>query len=156
MNGMLAAWINNPLLNIEKAVELQKLRREVRLRIIPGRRIANRNTFTCNELTCSQPIVGRWINDCDYSFLTETLALTNDVFKQEFRGIQLSHEERKMLATILDRHTRECARCGSKRAEDDEGANRQPVGPEWDIQAAPPYKRRGRFLEGEAPFRFLH
>ena len=141
MNGMLAAWINNPLLNIEKAVELQKLRREVRLRIIPGR-------LKASELTCSQPIVGRWINDCDYSFLTETLALTNDAFKQEFREIQLSHEERKMLATILDDHTRECARCGSKRAEDDEGASRQPlrnasfpIGSEWGIQGAPPYER---------------
>ena len=113
MNSVLAAWINNPFLNIEKAVELKKLRREVRLRIISGRLIANRNSF---ELTCSQPIVGRWINDCDYAFLTETLALSNDVFKQEFRGIQLSHEERKALATILDTHTRECARCGSKRA----------------------------------------
>jgi hypothetical protein len=117
MNRMLAAWINNPLLNIDKAVELQKLRREVRLRIIPGR-------LKDGELTCSQPVVGRWINDCDYPFLTETLALTNDVFKQEFRGIQLSHEERKMLATILDKHTRECARCGSRRAED---TGRQPV-----------------------------
>ena len=120
MNGMLAAWINNPLLNIEKAVELQKLRREVRLRIIPGR-------LKDSDLTCSQPIVGRWINDCDYPFLAKTLSLTNDVFKQEFRAIQLSDEERKMLATILDKHTRECARCCSKRTEDDGGANRQPV-----------------------------
>src|SRR5690349_7832567 len=118
MNGILAAWINNPLLNIEKAVELQKLRREVRLRIIPGR-------LKDSDLTCSQPIVGRWISDCDYPFLAETLALTNDVFKQEFRGIQLSHEERKILATILDKHTSECARCGSKRADD---TGRQPVG----------------------------
>jgi hypothetical protein len=121
MNGVLAAWINNPLLNIEKAVELKKLRREVRLRIIPGRLIANRNSF---ELTCSQPIVGRWINDCDYAFLTEILALSNDVFKQEFRGILLSHEERKALATILDTHTRECARCGSKRRQDKGGKRR--------------------------------
>jgi len=143
MKGMLAAWINNPLLNIEKAVELQKLRREVRSRIIPGR-------LKDSKLTCSQPIVGRWINDCDYPFLTETLALTATVFKQEFRGIQLSHEERNMLATILDEHTRECARCGSKRAEDDEGANRQ------GISVVGAGRLMGRFLEGEAPFRFLH
>jgi len=155
------AWINNPLQNIEKAIELLKLRREVRLRTIPGQftgdelnllmlhkvegltpeqiaerigektesiryqlfmiatRVTKRNVFKLMPDTCSQPIVGRWINDCDYPFLTETLALTNVVFKQQFRGIQLSHEERKMMAKTLETHTRECARCGAKRAEDD-------------------------------------
>ena len=49
----------------------------------------------------------------------ETLLLSDHVFKQEFPGIQLSEEERKLFAGELEAHSKACARCGAKRAEDE-------------------------------------
>lgn len=70
------------------------------------------------DLTCSQPVLGRWIDDCDVPFLFETLALPDDVFNQEFPGIQLSKRDREAFAKTLDAHCTECARCNAKKAED--------------------------------------
>jgi hypothetical protein len=72
-----------------------------------------------NNLTCSAPVLGRWINDCDFPFVMETLLLSDHVFKQEFPGIQLSEEERRFVAMELDAHSKTCGRCGAKRAEDE-------------------------------------
>jgi hypothetical protein len=72
-----------------------------------------------NNLTCSAPVLGKWINDCDFPFIIETLLLSDHVFKREFPGIQLSEEERKLFASELDAHSKACARCGANRAEDE-------------------------------------
>lgn len=73
---------------------------------------------TGKDLTCSQPILGRWIDDCDVPFMFETLALPDHVFNQEFPGIKLSQKDRETFAKTLDTHCKECARCNAKRAED--------------------------------------
>ena len=73
---------------------------------------------TGKDLSCSQPLIGRWIDDCDFPFLMDTLALPDDVFSQEFPGILLSHEEREAFARLLKTHCTECARCNAKQAED--------------------------------------
>lgn len=70
------------------------------------------------DLTCSQPILGRFIEDCDVPFLFETLALPDHVFDQEFPGIKLSKKDREAFAQTLDSHCGECARCNSKRVAD--------------------------------------
>jgi hypothetical protein len=70
------------------------------------------------DLTCSQPKLGRWIDDCDVPFLFQTLALPDDVFDREFPGIRLSQKDRESFAKTLDTHCTECARCNAKRAED--------------------------------------
>ena len=75
---------------------------------------------TGSDLPCSQPILGRWISDCDFPFLMETLALPDSVFKQEFPGIELTQQERAVFAKLLRDHCTECARCGAKQAEDDD------------------------------------
>jgi hypothetical protein len=79
---------------------------------------------TGKDLTCSQPILGRWIDDCDVPFLFDTLALPDHVFKQEFPGIKLSQKDRETFAKTLDTHCTECARCNSKRVEDIEWKRR--------------------------------
>lgn len=79
---------------------------------------------TGKDLTCSQPILGRWIDDCDVPFLFDTLALPDHVFDQEFPGIQLSRKDRETFATTLDTHCTECARCNAKKAEDVEWKRR--------------------------------
>jgi hypothetical protein len=114
------AWTTNPLLNIEKAVELKKLRRAVPLKIIfagPSQDALTQKQRITN-VRCTSPVLGRWINDCDFLFVMETLLLSDRVFKQEFPGIKLSEEERKFFATKLDAHSNVCARCVVKRAED--------------------------------------
>jgi hypothetical protein len=79
---------------------------------------------TGNDLSCSQPALGKWIDDCDFPFLMETLALPDEVFEREFPGIRLSHQERETFAQTLNSHCKECARCHAKRAEDLEWESR--------------------------------
>ena len=79
---------------------------------------------TGSDLPCSQPIIGRWISGCDFPFLMETLALPDSVFKQEFPGIQVTQQERTVIANLLRKHCMECAHCGAKQAEDDDWKTR--------------------------------
>lgn len=69
-------------------------------------------------LPCSEPNVGRWVQDCDFSFLMDTLALPDNVFVREFPGIALSQKEREAFAKTLEKHCSDCARCNAKQAED--------------------------------------
>jgi hypothetical protein len=73
---------------------------------------------TGKDLTCSQPVLGQWIDDCDVPFLLETLALPDKIFAQEFPGIPLSQRDREAFAKTLITHCTECARCNGKKAED--------------------------------------
>jgi hypothetical protein len=70
------------------------------------------------DLSCSQPALGRWIDDCDFPFLMDTLALPDSVFGQEFPEIPLSQAKRAAFAKTLETHCQECARCHAKQAED--------------------------------------
>ena len=73
---------------------------------------------TGKDLICSQPILGKWVDECDFPFLIETLALPDHVFTEEFPGLQLSRQDRQTFAQILETHCKECARCHAKQAED--------------------------------------
>jgi hypothetical protein len=73
---------------------------------------------TGKDLTCSQPVLGRWIDDCDFPFLMDTLALPDTVFGKEFPGIRLSQGDREAFAKALNTHCKECARCHAKQVED--------------------------------------
>jgi hypothetical protein len=73
---------------------------------------------TGKDLTCSQPLLGRWIEGCDVPFLMETLALSDYVFGKEFPEIPLSQDARQAFAKTLEDHCRECAPCHAKQAED--------------------------------------
>jgi hypothetical protein len=73
---------------------------------------------TGNDLTCSLPALGKWVERCDYPFLMDTLALSDNVFGQEFPGIPLSQKDRAAFAKTLDRHCTECAHCHAKKTED--------------------------------------
>ena len=73
---------------------------------------------TGEDLTCSEPLLGRWIDRCDVPFLMDTLALSDHVFSQEYPEIPLSQAERGAFAKTLETHCRECARCHAKQAED--------------------------------------
>lgn len=79
---------------------------------------------TGKNLTCSQPVLGRWIEDCDFPFLMETLALPDHVFSREFPEILLSLEDRQAFASVLQTHSHECAHCHAKKTEDIEWKQR--------------------------------
>ena len=69
-------------------------------------------------LTCSEPRLGRWIEGCDFPFLSETLMLDERVFAKEFPGVTMTAGERRDLAKALEEHCETCPRCGGKRADD--------------------------------------
>jgi hypothetical protein len=73
---------------------------------------------TGEDLSCSEPLLGRWIDRCDVPFLMDTLALSDHVFGQEFPEIPLSQADRATFAQTLETHCRECAHCHAKQAED--------------------------------------
>lgn len=87
-------------------------------RLIAGSDDSDPIERTGKDLTCSQPFLGQWIDDCDFPFLMETLALPDNVFGQEFPGIRLSQAERAAFANTLEIHCRECAPCHVKQQED--------------------------------------
>lgn len=97
---------------------------ELLARLISDGNEENPRERSGSDLKCSQPIFGRWIEDCDFPFLMETLALPDSVFKEEFPGILLTQEDRKIFAQTLEAHCTECARCHAKRTEDIEWKSR--------------------------------
>lgn len=70
------------------------------------------------DLKCADPALGKWISDCDFPFLIETLALDAATFSEEFPDAQLTAEERKEFANALEAHCETCEFCHSKRAHD--------------------------------------
>lgn len=77
-----------------------------------------------NEIQCTNPDLGRWIDACDFPFLIETLMLDPEVFSGEFPGVNLTVDERKSLADALELHCESCPRCHLKRAYDLEWQSR--------------------------------
>lgn len=71
-----------------------------------------------DELKCTQPSLGEWIDRCDYSFLMNTLKLSDRIFAKEFPRVRLSVEERQQFAEELTRHCETCARCHLKQMYD--------------------------------------
>jgi hypothetical protein len=76
------------------------------------------------SLECSKPELGRWVRDCDFPFLMETLMLEESVFAQEFPGAKLTFEDRKELSNALELHCETCNYCHRKRAYDLEWQSR--------------------------------
>lgn len=72
-----------------------------------------------DELKCTQPPLGKWIESCDYSFLMDTLNLSDRIFAKEFPDMRLPFAERKRFAEELSRHCEDdCARCHLKKMYD--------------------------------------
>lgn len=70
------------------------------------------------DLACTAPALGKWIDNCDYPFLVETLLLNDAIFSQEFPGVQLSAAERKEFSNTLEGHCDACLRCRAKKSSD--------------------------------------
>ena len=84
----------------------------------------NAQEIALKELKCMHPELGKWINDCDFPFLIETLVLEDAIFFGEFPDVKLTAEERKEFANALEAHCENCAHCHLKRAYDLEWQSR--------------------------------
>lgn len=71
-----------------------------------------------NELKCTQPQLGEWIDRCDFSFLMDTLKLDQVIFAEEFPGVGLPIAEREQFAETLSSHSEACAHCHLKKSYD--------------------------------------
>lgn len=67
---------------------------------------------------CERQVLGKWITNCDFPLLIDTLALGEAVFTTEFPGVQLTMKERQEVADELQSHCESCKECQAKRASD--------------------------------------
>jgi hypothetical protein len=67
---------------------------------------------------CTRAAFGKWIDNCDFPFLIDTLGLGDAVFAHVFPEVQLSLVERKGLANALEAHCESCGHCREKRTAD--------------------------------------
>jgi len=77
-----------------------------------------------SETKCTKPDLGKWIDNCDFPFLIETLMLDHSIFVKEFPGIEFPEEERKSFARSLEAHCEDCVHCYLKRSYDLEWQSR--------------------------------
>ena len=77
-----------------------------------------------SETVCTKPDLGKWIDQCDFPFLIETLMLDHTIFVKEFPGIEFPEKERKAFARSLEAHCEDCAHCFLKRSYDLEWQSR--------------------------------
>jgi hypothetical protein len=85
--------------------------------LIRGEGVEHPNKNFSADSTCATDL-GKWIFECDYPILMETLALSNEVFAQEFPRVRLIREERIKFAGTLKAHCESCSYCRAKRDED--------------------------------------
>jgi hypothetical protein len=88
-----------------------------------GFRLKEQQTNLANT-KCTKPDLGKWIDNCDFPFLIETLMLDHTIFVKEFAGIEFPEEERKTFARSLEAHCEDCVHCHLKRSYDLEWQNR--------------------------------
>ena len=77
-----------------------------------------------SETKCTKPELGKWIDNCDFPFLIETLMLDQTIFVKEFPGIEFPEEERKSFTRSLEAHCEDCVHCYLKRSYDLEWQSR--------------------------------
>lgn len=89
---------------------------------IPYRLTAQEDAL--KELKCTDESYGKFISQCDYPFLMETLELDDTIFSKEFPKVRLTLEDRKTLTESLERHCESCSHCSLKRSYDFEWQSR--------------------------------
>jgi hypothetical protein len=77
-----------------------------------------------SETKCTKPDLGKWVDNCDFPFLIETLMLDHTIFVKEFPGVEFPEDERKNFARSLEAHCEDCAHCHLKRSYDLEWQSR--------------------------------
>jgi len=71
------------------------------------------------ELKCTQPILGKWVDEHDTEYLLAAFALDDDDFAENFpRMAKYTQEDRKKIIDEFENHFNNCPRCHLKRGYD--------------------------------------
>lgn len=74
-----------------------------------------------NNLPCTEPVIGKWVDAHDVEFMMAAFALDDDDFAAEFPGItNLSQPDRQRIIKAFEQHFQQCAHCGRKQNYDHE------------------------------------
>jgi len=90
-----------------------------------------------DEAKCSNPVLGRWIDENDVNYLFSTFALSDEDFAKKFPSMaQTTLAERQQVTAALEEHFGFCKHCSLKRAYD----------LELDARIEQAYERNSDFL----------
>jgi hypothetical protein len=71
------------------------------------------------EAKCSNPVLGRWIDENDVKYLFSTLDLNDEDFAERFPAMaQTTKSERQRVVAALEEHFDHCQHCSLKRGYD--------------------------------------
>src|SRR5207253_6657078 len=71
------------------------------------------------EAKCSNPVIGRWVDENDVKYLLSTFALNDEDFAERFPAMaHTSRAERQRVIATLEEHFEHCQHCSLKRGHD--------------------------------------
>lgn len=74
-----------------------------------------------DEAKCSNPVIGRWVDENDVKYLLSTFALSDKDFAERFPAMaNTRREERKQVIAAIEGHLEHCKHCSLKRGFDSE------------------------------------
>lgn len=74
-----------------------------------------------SELQCTNPVLGRWIDEYDVDYLMAAFSLDNDEFSSNFPAMgHLNQHDRSQIIEAFESHFDQCPHCYLKRGYDAE------------------------------------
>jgi hypothetical protein len=71
------------------------------------------------EAKCTNPVIGRWVDENDVKYLLSTFALSDKDFAERFPAMaHTSRAERQLVIAALEEHFEQCQHCSLKRGYD--------------------------------------
>jgi DNA-binding transcriptional MocR family regulator len=72
-----------------------------------------------DELECTNPVLGKWIDEYDYEYLLAAFNLNDGEFSRNFPGMaHLNQHDRSQIIEAFEDHFDHCAHCYLKRGYD--------------------------------------
>lgn len=72
-----------------------------------------------NDLECTNPVLGRWIDEYDVEYLMAAFKLDDDEFSSNFPTMgHLNQHDRSQIIEAFERHFDQCSHCHLKRGYD--------------------------------------
>lgn len=72
-----------------------------------------------DEAKCSNPVLGRWIDENDVKYLLSTFALNDKDFAEKFPAMaHTTKAKRRRVVAALEEHFEHCTHCSLKRGYD--------------------------------------
>jgi hypothetical protein len=72
-----------------------------------------------DEAKCSNPVIGRWVDENDVKYLLSAFSLNDKDFAERFSSMaHTSRAERQRIVATLEEHFEHCQHCSLKRGYD--------------------------------------